>query len=728
MASRDGGKPASSLRLPKRGKRGAGAASGAGPQQIEQIPAQSYVDADEALDAGTQLEEKAERFAVGDKAHKYYRLALEVYRRALHLLQRPAQLQLPPSNAHGNGSGAAGAAGAAGIADAAYNAARVLFVLGTTFLLPRDSIYALQEATQYYSLAQELTIATGEDGLPMPFYLDVQFNLGAALLALAEQLDTFSEGESSATGADGSVTVLAQDAIACFESVLRGQDAVLKSQLAQEAENRSADIDRPPLPIIEASDESSDGDRREENTSSSADAQQREEYTSSLITPASALETIFNLHTCTLVLLQAAPQSSASDGRDDHTDAVAEAGYRYLQEAGAVYEAFPDGDKRSPDNDWNDCAAQLRYAPLELRTTALDSVSDVGSIPLEALDKAHSEAISEADMLLNGAGQPLDLATTAGRAAQRLRTQQLEQLGEILVLLARVSIGRAVAGARLGEDSGSIAALLHQTWRVSSHASKLLLTALQALDTSAAGGNASAAVLGGGGSSSSSFGGSSSERRLTTTASPTLRRRCALYSSASALSVLRRTTAELAAQAGRSITGVDASTLRTLADNARVYARKALAEVGLSALLQPVGTHAESMGSCADLLYKAPHGGLDSIRGEADAVLALLRALAARVDAGDTSMADAALLEGDTLCANVVRVGITAAHRPEQQGSAQAWRACLGISDAHVPSAAERRGRLLLEQATGDDDEEATLLGTAERAFWTRAETALIGT
>lgn len=47
--------------------------------------AEQYTDFDEAIDAGVEAEEKAERFAVGVKARRHFERSLSLYRRSLQL-------------------------------------------------------------------------------------------------------------------------------------------------------------------------------------------------------------------------------------------------------------------------------------------------------------------------------------------------------------------------------------------------------------------------------------------------------------------------------------------------------------------------------------------------------------------------------------------------------------------------------------------------------------------
>lgn len=643
MSAAGAGGP-SAVRRGKRGKKGTTT------KQLEQIPPSSYTDAEEALEAGVQLEEKAERFAVGDKAEKYFRLSLDVYRRALHLRSNDA--------------------------DAAYNAARVLYVLATNFYVPQASLTTLQEAITTYQYALTLSSPTSTfDELPNAFYLDVRFNLGVAQVALAEQI------ERVGVAAAEQVQSVVQEAIGNFEDVLRGQKAVLRQQLEQESENSSAEIERAPL-LASADGDVDENEERQSNEGASEEGEVgesvRSEYTSSLITPASALETVANLHSAVITLLNACDDP-------DQAEAAIRAASHYLGQAESIHAAFPDGERRSPDDDWNEQVASLHYATLELKITSLTK-DTFRAVRQESLTSAMDEAVQEAASLLARTDVNFDLATTKGRSLQKIHIQHLEQLGDLLFSLSRLSLGFIYAhGKAASGDQVWLMTIVQASWQLCTQSSKLLLAALKALDTSSPGQVASV-VLG-----------------ITHTSNPSMRRRCALYTSLSALSILRSD----ATFVSGAIATVNQTTRQTLLDNGRVYARKALAEVGLGWLLQ-------TPPSGVPPAYSLPHGGLDSLAIDAEAVLALLRALAVRSAVLEGPESESARREASVLGGNLSLSMLSSTGEV-----AETWKACLGLrSGLALP-----QGHRMLEEVIGEEGE-----GTVtpeERAFWVELENAL---
>lgn len=617
-----------SRKVPSRGAR-ASSSTGTKEQQLDQIPPSYYTNDEAALEAGTLLEEKAERFAIGYKAEKYFTLSLDLYKRAMLLNPRSQ--------------------------DAPYNCARVLFLLATDFLVPEKSIDALQSSASLYRQALSLSLPVeGSDGMPAAFYLDVQFNLAVALLALAEQLESNKREAASRIDA-------IEEAVILFNSVIDGQEAVLHRQRAEEEAAESV----PMTPL-----QPQEGRQSNPDMTTDAEEQTRSEYTTSLITPASALETLHNLHLSALAMLDTAIDEQS-------IQRALQLSSSSLQRAQAIFTAFPDGESRSPDNEWNEIASCLRFALLEGRIAGLARRVALG-VPLisenaELLRAIHDEASKEASTVLFKAGieQDLNLSTTSGRSRHRIHLQQLESLGVQLLSLSRIQI------YYLHTSQQALPACQH-TWTLLGLTSKLILATLKSLDTSTAGFGSSAVALG-----------------ASNTSTATTRRRCSLYTGMSTLSLLRSDALFL-----ETLDTLDEKTRVQLANNARVYARKAVTEVGLGWLLS--ASHAIKP------QYSLPHGGLDSLQGEVDAVLILLRSLYYHSVIAAPSDD---LQEVQIICNNVKQMLLAG-----EQG--QAWEWALFFPEG--PS----QGQQLMDQTLAEEGDVA--VSQEERQFWAQVEALLL--
>jgi tetratricopeptide (TPR) repeat protein len=611
------------MRKARREKRITEGGSGSGPskRQLDQIPASSYQDAEQALEAGVELEEKAERFSIGEKARKYYILALEVYQRCLELDNHNA--------------------------NAAYNAARILFILATAFAIPEESIERLQQACEAYGHALSHTLPLESDQTtPSAFYLDIEYNLAVALTQRAEQIDRIGGSNEKI------VTQLLRDAIASFWNVLQAQQTVLQWQRQDEMQSVDPDVGvAKPLYDPATSDVLGDTEAN---------------FTVSPITPASVLETVASLHSAACSLIE----TSQSQEEMKQTLETCNVAHTLAQD---VCSGFPDAAQRSGEIEWAEQVGSLRYAHLELRIFAL-SMSDRTDV-----EHVIQTAISEAEMLLRPISDDInDLKTTIGRAEHQIRTQHLHQLGDHLLSLAKYCLGRHLTHIASTQ-------LVQLSWQLLTLSSKLFLAACKALDDEGVAQTAAMPVIG-------------PEKII----SATMRRRCALFTALSTVSGLRShhqfTNSNLVA-------GADDKTRRTLLDNARVYARKALAEVGLAWLLQGnASAHAK--------VYRMPHGGLDSLGTEVDAALALLNALCLRHSVPE--LLDAVSQETTVLVSNLTNVILS-----NKTASAGVWKVCMGLSK---PDSLED-GRGLIEQYLGDDG--SAFFSASERAFWGQLDAIL---
>ncbi|WWC86835.1 uncharacterized protein L201_001714 [Kwoniella dendrophila CBS 6074] len=150
----------------------------------------TYDTYDEALDGGVEMEEKGERYKDGDKAQRFYERAVELYDKALSFQQTY---------------------------DAAYNQARVLYTLSTSFLLPPTCIIPLRRSIELCKLATTLTNS------PL-LRMDVGFNLSQSCSSLSDILEDL---DSEANIAE--VRELREEARDILQEVMDGQEEYLRA-------------------------------------------------------------------------------------------------------------------------------------------------------------------------------------------------------------------------------------------------------------------------------------------------------------------------------------------------------------------------------------------------------------------------------------------------------------------------------------------------------------------
>ncbi|ORY30367.1 hypothetical protein BCR39DRAFT_494681 [Naematelia encephala] len=149
----------------------------------------TYDTYDEALDGGVEMEEKGERYRDGDKAQRFYEKAIELYKKAYDFQQTY---------------------------DAAYNQARALYTLSTSFLLPPESLSQLGGSVELYRQAATLTNS------PL-LQMDTAFNLAQALVYLSDLLEDI-EGDSKTA----EVMAMRVEAAELLDKVMEGQEEYLR--------------------------------------------------------------------------------------------------------------------------------------------------------------------------------------------------------------------------------------------------------------------------------------------------------------------------------------------------------------------------------------------------------------------------------------------------------------------------------------------------------------------
>ncbi|WWC59531.1 uncharacterized protein I303_102087 [Kwoniella dejecticola CBS 10117] len=150
----------------------------------------TYDTYDEALDGGVEMEEKGERYKDGDKSQRFYERAVELYEKALGFQETY---------------------------DAAYNQARVLYTLSTSFLLPPSCLKPLRRSIELYRSATSLTNS------PL-LRMDVAFNLSQSCSSLADILEDL-DGDGNLE----EVRKLRIEARDVLQEVMDGQEEYLRA-------------------------------------------------------------------------------------------------------------------------------------------------------------------------------------------------------------------------------------------------------------------------------------------------------------------------------------------------------------------------------------------------------------------------------------------------------------------------------------------------------------------
>ncbi|EST10232.1 hypothetical protein PSEUBRA_000648 [Kalmanozyma brasiliensis GHG001] len=529
----------------------------------------SYNDYDEAMQDGVELEEKGERFQFGPKAQRFYIQAGTLYARAVSLAGNFVERR----------------------ADALYNASRIHFLLATQFALPPENLKSLVEAITSSQEATGLAPPLPVDGsLPNPFKLDTMTQLATSTQTLAEAVQELGwpqgleSSRSIAQGPQGSIssTLLWQQAMTIFQQVADGQHVILQDQ--KTTENAAE-------PPVESSTEAAGTDADEDDMQSVNGGDDVYGYTSSLVTPASLMETLLSLLACLTSMIEAA--SAAGDVLTFNTavDQVVARAQAVVTDAGSTA-SLP-----STSNDAAQASSEVaaRWQEVErsaflARVASLSKAFELGSTPSQISSEVESTMQLANDWSSRLIASPSATKPSSGRKDAEVAT--LCDVGEACQNLCRLSL-------RLEPAEAGVAAI----WALATSSSKLFSQALAALDTSAAGGG-SVAVLG-----------------QANTSTPTSRARCRILLALSSLSIFR-------SHPGFEAAGIAGAkgTRGKLVDNARLYARKAVTEIGLGWILRPAPASASRSAALP------PPGGWESLSLEAEAVFHLLRALLVRAN------------------------------------------------------------------------------------------------
>lgn len=575
----------------------------------------SYDDYDEAMQDGVELEEKGERFQFGPKAQRFYVQAGTLYSRAAHLAGANVERR----------------------ADALYNASRVHFLLASQFALPPENLQifveAITTAQEAVRLAPPLAPAGSSEGaLPNPFTLDIMTHLATSIQTLAEAVDELGwpHGlQPPHLSLQGSVqgptpAVLWQEAVGLFQQVADGQDIILQDQKTAE--------DAAEAPSEGSAEPTNDADVDDSELASADEGGDVFGYTSSLVTPASLMETLLSLLACFTSLVEA----SSTIEEVQTCSAAAE---RIVAKAQNLV-SEPEAAATLPATSNNTAEAsseviarweEFQRSSLALRVACLGKGIELGSGAAQISGDIEAAMQTVNDWATRLAAPAV--GSDAGRGRKDANVAQLCDVAEAGQSLCRLSLRFAPAEA-------GVAAI----WALATASTKLFSQALAALDTSAAGGS-SAAVLG-----------------QANTSTPTSRARCRILLALSSLSILRSHPAfEAAGIAGAK------GTRNKLVDNARLYARKAVTEIGLVWILRPPPAQAQRSAMLP------PPGGWESLSLESEAAFHLLRALLIRANVNIPGAADAnAATEMESELNHLAQHVVQLRQRPIQVGATPA--------------------------------------------------------
>lgn len=576
---------------------------------------ETYSDAEEALEAGVESEERGERLAYGLKARKAYERAFELYDLSSRM----------------------GFVGA----DATYNGARVLYVLASSFYMPSEAFEALQQSIRLYRLAAGRVAGSG-GASPSDFALDIAYNLAMAMQSLIE-LGTDLPGASAGAGALGTqdLVQLTREAVLLLKDVAREQEVVLSAQLDDErlqlgisGRDNGNDVQAQAQASLPRAGSSSTGGEDDGTSTSSPPlpgaTTTSSEYTSSLIVPCSLLDGYVSSVSLLINLCSLCTNTSEIQSIQSELEDILSKAREFISQCDA---ANSWGHRASPDDDWERCVSELDKCTTEARVATLSaliridipaeggasSMDTCGSHTHDAFEKYAPQVISLAQdhlqvvqsMSKSKEALAQHVTTTVPESRRRafwqIKVDEMVDASDRGVELARLLLRYAAAAAADSTSSSSSSSALRLAWSLGTTCSTLYLLILSLLDTTTSTSTGSAAVLG------------SSHSATTTTLL-----RCQVLTCLSDVSLFRLNPLFTTLSAPPVVNDKSRS---VIADNARVYAKRALNEVGLSWVVDGAAANANpQMVMVNKKRTEIPPGGWDAIQTQAEAILTLVRA------------------------------------------------------------------------------------------------------
>lgn len=489
--------------------------------------------------------------------------------------------------------------------DARYNAARIHYMLGTQFLAPPEALRALVQACHLYIQALELAPIPG-DGIPSAARLDVLSNGGYALYALAELVDVFGCADDlavcqalAAPVVDAAMLSMSMPvplyvaAAHWFEQVAFGQQKVLEALLMPTTTSQEAP--QPMPPPSEAGDDD------------------QSEFSSSLVAPASLVETWNDQIKCGLDLLPHAPDAPTLDSWVASLQSLITLAQSYIH---TLPEGF--GDSQSPPRAWDRQVALLQQACIEVLLVQMQRAVEWNVWPKGEEWQALEDAVLDHAHQALQAPPPAQSLTSVrfGNDAEA-RVEQVEAtvedlctLGNQAHALARLRIDCLIRGNR---DSAE------RAWELGACAAKCILAALAPFEAPE---SRSAPSL--------------VPKNLSTwvvphTPVPVLfnastqisRTRASMYGELSSISLTR------AHNALAQVLDVAQASQARLLDNARIYARRALADDGLMWVHQVsvCPTSEDTLVYGRALTHADPDGGWESLQRDLTLIVGCVRAV-----------------------------------------------------------------------------------------------------
>ncbi|KDN43413.1 hypothetical protein K437DRAFT_295126 [Tilletiaria anomala UBC 951] len=538
---------------------------GKGKAKSKELPLpQAVADQEEAISYGIQSEERGERYITsgGPTAQRAYQTALMWYRRAFELahaqvasinVTSPTEQELQQDHAYNM---------LIQCADAAYNAARTHYIFATHFAFPPTSLQHLEESIGLYQQAASaeerargLHVHSASVSSVSRFRLDIEYNLASSQLAAAELVfqleDSFSEAARKTEGA-------LHDTAQRFSQVAQRQ--------AQELASRYDSLHTDDADVIEAS-EDDDGAAEVDADKSSTSEEPLMVYASSTIELPSLADTVENCISCIRIFLTEVPNVGADDTRVYFASEIAAAALN------ATQMIVPERISESEKLQFAFIQRKALMLSLEVEMALADSRLEVAEAKAQENVASSYQQNFEALLAAQARSRSISLSNfSAGDVEDPL--EGLCQLADLQQDLAWLG----VRGMTLLAASGSSvpSTLLDSTWELATGSSKLFLRALSTLSKQplAQGVNASI-VLGG---------------SLNQAPSPAARARLGINANLSELSLLRALPCfrqkHIQKQAGTLELNEGATsawtTVKSLLDNARIYARRACSEAGLT--------------------------------------------------------------------------------------------------------------------------------------------------
>lgn len=489
--------------------------------------------------------------------------------------------------------------------------ARVQYMLGTQFLLPPQAHAALLQSCHLYSEALQ-RVPILQDGVPSASRLDALSNGGYALQALAEVIDEFgcmgSEAACQDTLAKASSQVpltaampapLYMAASHWFAEVAQGQRQVLQSSWTGSVEDTTVPPPQPDAKPVEDEDEDA--------------------YTTSLVAPSSLLESYLDEIRCHQALIPHATCLADIEQLQSAIHSVCAQAQAYMA---SLEPGF--GAAQSPTHAWDEQVKSLELVPIATQIAAMQRSRDMGvALSLESLARLEQTVQAIAATLCENAPPAQSLTAVRLGSDAEARIQQCESHAERLCDVSDYAHDLARIRIQLLAEGDTASA--EQAWVLGGCAAKCVLAAVAAFETPTQ--NAVRSM----GLSTSWVPMGSIQPPMSNTSTLISRTRASMYGELASISLTRAHDLLVAAYEPA------AGSRAKLLDNARIYARRALADDGLTWVYQvppPPSEPTNALGeeravpliNARALAHAYPDGGWESLVRDARLLYTCVRA------------------------------------------------------------------------------------------------------